>query len=186
MKRNVIIALAMSLLLFAGSASANSIGIFADMDASLCAADLNAYVPTNVFVIGVLSDLTSITTAEFKIDNWPGSPGYPTGQVTATWTSELTIGSIDTDFSIAWQTPQPGPLVLIGTLEFLVFDPAWIPADYAMEVVAGDNCSCLVMVDANYDTHDVAGGGFIFNCTAECDCAVATEESSWSGIKALY
>lgn len=185
MKKSVI-ALA-ALLLVTGSASANLIGIFGDTDATICSGDLLPYVPMDVYVIAVLSDLESITTAEFKIDNWPGSPGYPTGQATASWTSELTIGSIDEDFSIAWSTPQAGPNVLIGTISFLAFDPAWIGADHMLTIAEGDNCNCLVLVDAAYDTFDVAGWSFVFNCTGDdCGCTIATEETSWGSLKALY
>jgi len=70
----------------------------------------------------------------------------------------------------------------------LMFDPAWIGADYVMSVAPGQDCECLVVVDHLYEIVDVMGGQFTFNCSDVCLCleSTATGETSWSAVKSLF
>ena len=57
-----------------------------------------------------------------------------------------------------------------------------------MEIMAGNTCECLVLVDDQFVARDVIGGEFTWNCTGECLCiwVTAAEESSWTEVKSLY
>lgn len=192
MFKKVIVVAAM--MLFAGIASADVIGVFADDMAGACTANIMPYTPINIYVMAILTETFDggITAAEFKIDNWMGSPGYPTGTATVTATSDLVIGGLGTDYSIAWSAPQGAGygMVLIATVNILMFDANWIGPDYMIRVAAGDDCGCLVTVDDLFETHDAQGGLFWFNCTApeQCICLeeTATQDSSWSAVKSLF
>jgi len=190
-KKVIVIA---ALMLFAGIANADVIGVFSDDAGNDCTASIVPYVPVDIYFLAVLTETfdSGITAAEFKVSNWVGNPGYPTGMTTLTWTSSLVIGDIDMDLSIAWSTPQGAGLgfVLIGSANLTMFDPAWIGPDYMMTVEAGDDCACLVTVDDLFEIHDAQGGLFWFNCTdpQACPCLgeTAAQESSWSSVKALF
>jgi hypothetical protein len=131
-----------------------------------------------------------ITAAEFSIFNYPGNPGYPTGTATEAWDSDLVIGDVTWDFSIAFTEPVYGDFAHLGTIEFQSFDDLWIGADYVMSVAPGNDCECLVVVDDIFEIVNVEGGMFTFNCTTgECVCIegpTATGDSSWSAVKALF
>ncbi len=168
------------------------IGIFADdVWGSECHAPIEEYVPMMVHVMAVVPDIDAVTAAEFRIANYPGNPGYPIGSAYEYWNSDLIIGDITWDFSIAFSEPQPGPLIHLGSIEFTMFDPTWILDDWIMTVGEGADCECLVVVDADFEIVDVMGGQFTFNCTdpSWCYCSwfpTATHESSWSAIKQLF
>ena len=193
MLKKVIAVVAM--MLFAGVASAEMIGMYADMDATICQGPIAPGAPTSYYVIATLTQLADvgITAAEFKIDNLPISDYAAGGFVTPEWTSAVTVGDPWTDFSIAWSTPQGAGtgLVHIGTLSFLCFNPAWVGADHMMEFVEGDTCQCLVVVDEAFVSVTAIGGKFWANCTdpAQCQCIeepTATQDTSWGSVKALF
>ncbi len=192
MIKKVIVVAAM--VLFAGVANADVIGVFADDQGGACTAMIMPYVPVDIFIMAILTETFDggITAAEFKVTNWPGNPGYPTGITNIAYTSDLIIGDIETDLSIAWPGPQGAGngFVLIGSANLTMFDPAWIGPDHMMQVEAGDECACLVTVDDIFEIHEAQGGLFWFNCSIpeECVCLLetATEETSWSSVKALF
>ncbi len=104
-------------------------------------------------------------------------------------TSDLVIGDLWWDFSIAWSEPVGAGLgyAVIAEIELLMFDPAWIGSDRWLQVAPGYDCDCLVLVDSMFDTHDAWGDTMILNCNADCwMCLTATAESSWSEVKLLY
>lgn len=192
MLKKVIAVVAM--MLFAGVASAEMIGLYADQDATICQGPIVPGPPVNYYIIATLTQLADagITAAEFKIDNLPVSDYVAGGLITPAWTSEVTVGDPWTDFSIAWPTPQGAGtgMVLIGTLQFLCFNPAWVGADHLMEFVNGDTCSCLVVVDEAFVSYDAIGGKFWANCSdlEVCVCVeeTATQDTSWGNVKALF
>jgi len=166
------------------------IGMFSDADGTACDAVLTPYEPLTVHVMAYIPNVPGgITAAEFSVANYPGNPGYPTGSATETWDSDLVIGSLEWDFSIAFSAPVFGPFAHLGSIEFLEFDDTWIGDDYVMTVMPGNDCGCLVVVDDVFEIVDVMGGMFTFDCTTgDCLCleSTATSESSWSAVKALF
>ncbi len=171
-------------------ASADFIGIFTDENGTDCHADIIEYEPLVVHVMAYIPNVPGgITAAEFSIANYPGNPGYPTGTATETWDSDLVIGDVTWDFSIAFSEPIYGPFAHLGAIEFLMFDPLWIGEDYIMTVAPGNDCACLVVVDDLFEIVDVDGGQFTFNCVqTSCLCLedTATQDSSWSAVKSLF
>jgi len=192
MFKKVIVVVAM--MLFAGIASADVIGVFADQQAATCTINIMPYAPVDIYIMAVLTETFDggITAAEFKVDNWLGNPGYPTGSTTVYPTSDLVIGGLGTDYSIAWSTPEGAGngLVLIARVNVLMFNAGWIGPDYMLRIVEGDDCLCLVTVDDLFETHVAQGGLFWFNCTNPelCICLeeTATQDSSWSAVKSLF
>jgi hypothetical protein len=192
MFKKVIVITAM--MLVAGFASADVIGIFADDMGTDCTVEATPYLAFDIYVMAILTDTFAggITAAEFAVPDFPVNAGYPVGLVGFEWTSDLLIGDIYTDFSIAWGAPvgAGAGLVLIGTINITPFDPMWLGVDNVVTVMPGDACDCLVTVDDIFEIHDAQGGMFWFNCTDEeaCICLeeTATAESSWSSVKALF
>ncbi len=166
------------------------IGLYADDTAVLCEADLTPFVPMNVYVFAVLpeTDIPAITAAEFRIDNLPGPAA---AIITPTWNTTLVIGTMGHDLALAFTPPLPGPVALLGTLQFLAL--ADLGADFRMTIMPGNDCNCLVVVDTDYIEWDCEPDHFFtFNCTGAleygCNCqpTIATEDATWGQIKALY
>jgi len=189
--KKLMLALLLLVAMSSLASAENYIGVFADVDGTYCYGDVAVGTPLVVHVMAMLDpDITVLTAAEFRIDNYPGNPGYPTGITTETWDSPLTVGNIDWGFSIAFQTPQPGPIVHFGTIEFLAFDPTWIEGEWVMTVAETNDSGNLVVVDGDYITIPVSGGQYTLNCLVpeNCPCiiGVPTAQSSWGSVKALY
>jgi hypothetical protein len=193
MKKSVIAVIALAAMLFAGSANANLIGIFADQEASNCTAAFPVYAYTNVYVCAVLSTIDAITAAEFLIDGI--NTANPLVIISPTWNSPLTIGNAfgADGFSIAFQTAQPGPIVVLGSVQFFPINAAWLAGQPPIWCVVQTNDSMkLVLVDADFQDYDAMGWCFVPECVpggdyGDCSCmAIPTEDTSWGAVKSLY
>jgi len=165
------------------------IGLFTDEYGTACNAAIQVFQPVIVHVVADLSGsgVTAVSAAEFRIENWPGNPGYPVGQVTARWESNLLIGNLADGFSVAFADPPYGPTVHLGELEFMAFDDGWIGADRLLHVAPALDSGTLAVVDEHYETIDARGGWFLFNGTSEVDCVGGmSEELRWGQVKSLY
>jgi len=169
-----------------------TIGIYADDVANLCEADVLQYVNTTVYVFAYAdpeeTGITSITAAEFRIDNLPTAAMAIT---TFNWNTPLVIGSADWDLALAFTPALPGPLALLGTITF--FPLSDFGPDWRMEIMPGNDCGCMVLVDQDYNEIPVEDQHFFtFNCTGglpfQCLCTpgIATETATWGQIKSLY
>lgn len=187
MKKSVIAVLAIGLMLFAGAASANVIGIFGDMEGTVCQVDANvAYQYAYVYFVGLLSSVPAISACEF------GATGVfmpANGLATVTWNTSLVIGDIMTPdgVALAFNPILEGPVANLGQIQYFVLSP--FPPDHMMSVVPS-GAGNLVFVDAA-DSSEVPAMGWstIVNCTLGDACAcdvIATEDTSWSEVKALY
>ncbi|MEZ4395532.1 MAG: hypothetical protein R3C71_01330 [Candidatus Krumholzibacteriia bacterium] len=170
------------------SAATDMIGLYTDLSASSCSAPLTPYQAVTVYVMATLDRLDAVSAAEFSLDGYPGNPGYPLGQCTAVWESPLTIGDLDDDFTLAFLGDAvSGSPVLLGTLEFLAYSENWVDGDHRMTVVRGAEKQNIVLVDGDYEEHDVLGGEFTFNCSGTCNCGLGgAEAASISEIKGRY
>lgn len=190
MKKSVIAVFALGLMLLAsGASAANTIGLFGDVDATQCSKTFGLYQYNDVFVVAILDmiDTTGITAAEFLISGVDATPADAITSVA--WNSPLTIGdALGPDgFSIAFTECTPGPIVPLGTLTFFVLNGAWPAPNSVWCVVPTNDSNSLAVVDCNYVTIPADGWCFIANCTdGPCDCGVATEDTSWGAVKALY
>jgi hypothetical protein len=186
--------LLMSLLVLAlssGVAIADSyIGLFAVPHATHCYGTTAEYTTTTVHVVAWLDDdwSGSVSACEFYIDNFPEAGAQ--GLVTTDWNTPLVIGYVNYGIALAFNPPLPGPLAYLGSIDFFTIDPDWIPADYVMAVRPSRQSDTLALVDTQGETMTVTGGQYTFNCSNPnaCDCleSVATAETSYSSVKALY
>lgn len=175
--------------LAAPEAGGSFIGLFADVEATLCDAPLDtAFEVVTVYVFASLNPayLTGLEGARFKLSNLPP---LGTGNWTATWDGSPGVtGEIDTGVLLQWPAPLAGPLVMLGNVEFQGFDSGWIGADHLIQVQVADGQTELSVWAEGGAEFQVQGGGFTFNCGGSCPCSPTTalDEASWGSIKALY
>lgn len=177
------------------------IGLFEDEDAVRIDENIFPYTPVEVHLLAVLylSFDEGISFARFRLDNLPSNEGYPVGQYSMEFSSDLTLGEIDHDFSITWTEPQGAGhgIVSLGTIEFLMFDSDWIAEDHMISARRGLDCDCLYTIDGSGQAHGATGCSFFFNCTNPEECSIGyspcwdgepvpTEVSSWSLVKSLF
>lgn len=194
MKKSVIAVLALSLMLFASVASANVIGIFGDAAGTSCSADaVIPYTYTTVYFNALLTDVVNMSACEFGATGVALPPGAAIA--TVAWNTTLVIGDIMTPdgAALAFSPPLTGPVAALGSIQYFLLTPALIPPNHLMSVVAS-GAGNLVVVDADSGAEVPADGwSLVMNCEVggpfgqcECDDTIATEESSFSEVKALY
>jgi len=156
-----------------------------------CWADIGPFQTVDIYIFARpdLEDCPSgIIAAEFKIDNWMESPGYPDGQTVIDYTG-FVEGDLATDLTITWVEPQTNAWVLIAKVSVTSFSDDWIDHDYEIRPVNGDACGCIIVVDDTFNDHPANGMPFVFNpwdpwmlwCRPP-----QVVESSWSSVKALF
>ncbi len=184
---------AIAVLMLALPCGATSlIGLFADDNGDQCWADITPYgVEIELHLLAFLDSgdfNEGLTAAEFKLKNWPGNDGYPLGSIEEHWSSDLLIGDLETDFSIAFGSPQAGPIVELGRLKIQMFSENWIEDGLQIIVENGDDCSCLVLINEIFELVEAEGLQFTFNCEGSCSCIPGSTplHSSWSRVKSLY
>ena len=174
---------------------AGKIGLYADEAATVCYSDFGFGPPTHLYIYATLEPVlidVGITAVEFKIDNLPVNDMI-NGMVSVVPTSEVVVGNVYTDYSVAWQTPQgvDTGIVLVADCYFSMYAPGWVGTNHLMQVVEGEDCNCIALVDDEFVAHDGFGDSFWGNCTVPDDCQCleipsAATESSWSDVKSLY
>lgn len=167
-----------------------TIGIYADDAAIICQGDVLQYVSETVYVFAYLPEAlgVTITAAEFRIDNLPTAAMAIT---TYNWNTPLVIGTADWDLALAFTPALPGPTALLGTISF--FPLSDFGPDWRMEIMPGNDCGCMVLVNEEYIELPIEDQHFFtFNCTGglpfECLCTpgIATANATWGQIKSLY
>ena len=183
---------ALAIMLFASVAAANHIGIFYDMEGTQCAGDIPINASTNIYVLAIMDQDITVTGAEFSVSHWLEQSGPPYGFVTATWFG-LVIGDVINGISIALDNPIEGRIHHLGTINFFPFLADWIGLDRQWCVTPSLDAGNLIITDGGFNEIPVLGWCFVANCipgglfgNCLCDEFVATEEASWSDVKALY
>ncbi len=183
MKKSVIAVLALSLMLFSGVASANVIGVFGDADGTIC--EINASQPytTAIFhFVALMSDIPTMSACEFGAT---GLMGDASNIVTPAWSTSLVIGSLPAGVALAWSVPVPGPVAYLGAVN--VFLMAAYPQDQMVSVVASEDGNLVIVDGETAEARDAMGWSSVINCSGGCGCMeIATDDNSWSEIKALY
>ncbi|MFQ5600134.1 MAG: hypothetical protein ACE5G2_06230 [Candidatus Krumholzibacteriia bacterium] len=189
-----VIATLLTLALFAGSASGQSIGIFADPLSGSCNLTWDVGLPGTVFINAILGGaVTGIRGAEFRID---GAPQSGTEALYINTPNPLATIALGDPWglpgaSISFGTCQTGGSVNLYTVTVILLNP--IPAtDATISVVPRNpptnpefNCSLLNLCDDPAFTAVCVPGGQAFINSIR-DCTVAVEETTWSGVKSLY
>ncbi len=159
----------------------NHIGLYLDTDAQICQGPLDG--PGQIVTVRVLAVLpdyegSGISACEFSVAGLPPS-APPEGFWSVTWTTDLIIGNLETGIALAWGTPQPGPIVEIGTITFMSLQADdWIGPDHTLAALPGFSHADLIVVDAESATElSVGGGRFTFNCSdpPSCPCYEGSE-----------
>ena len=194
MKLRVIATLVAVLAFGVGSASAQSIGIFADTGSSSCNIQIPIYSQTSSFYINVVGAgslvPTGINGAEFKvIHNFTGADGILT--VIPNAASNVALGDpMAGGCNIAFPGCQNGPSINLYEIKVFLLNAAY--TDFvsigAHDAPSNENfaCSLINKCDAPIFTAVcVPGGAAYINDTAD-PCQIAVEEKSWGEVKSLF
>ena len=132
MKRQLVVATSLALLVFAASPSFavnGNIGIYADQGQAICAAPLGFQTQMTLYVYALLQggSVGGITGAEYRVTKSAATDWFYSEDFTpATGTGAITVGSgaltgAAPGINVSWGTCQPGPgFVLLQTIS--VFD----------------------------------------------------------------
>jgi len=190
MKLRIALLLA-ALCLAAGSASAQSIGIYWDTSAATCNGNTAPFSPGTMYVLGIRGGAASggLTGAELRVDNFPVSTWFPSA--VANPSANVAIGSLlGTGANIAFASCQTGTanVILLYTVSYFATD---VQSNRILSVLrhsAPSNpnfqCPLMVLCDAPVFTKVcVTGSQGIINGPP---CTVAVETTSWSAVKNLF
>ena len=112
------------LILCPGIAGADHLGVFADVWATECSGIFPPYSANTVYLYALLRPGRDLVACEFNIASDPLYTDLPLDGISMTfdWLDAFVTGTspFDTEngFALRWPEPQPGPLVLLGTIEF--------------------------------------------------------------------
>jgi hypothetical protein len=186
-----IASLAIVLALFAGSAAAQSIGIFWDANGATCSVQQNSGSPGTCYLLAVLGGGSAggITGAEFRVDNFPSGTWF--ASPTRNPAANIDVGSpLGTGCNIAFPSCQAGSggVLLLYTVGYFATSQE---VDRRITIQRHTNpsnpnfmCPLHVLCDAPVFTKLCVGGGTgIVNGP---NCTVGVEPKSWSTVKSLY
>jgi len=188
MRLRVIVTLAMALCLGVGSASAASIGIYADLAGNVCHGTIMPGVNPNLYVLALANGPAAggITGAECRVDGLP--PGW---MAFATANSGTALGNIMAGGgNVAFPTCMPGQapngMVLCWTVFVIpttVVGPTYLTVKQHSTTPTLP-CPLVTLCDPPaYTPVCVSGGQFTINGGP---CTVAVQPSTWSKVKGLY
>jgi len=195
MKLRVIATLVAVLAFGVGSASAQSIGIFADPGSASCNVNAALYVGTNFYINAVGSGAlvpAGVNGAEFRVDtSFIGGADAiltPTPNPAAT----LALGNPFTGgCNIGFPGCQLGASVLLYTVQIVVLNAAnttnatMIVDQHTTPSNANFACALINKCDAPIYTAFCVPGGTAF-LNGQGDCNVAVEDKTWSEVKNLF
>jgi hypothetical protein len=185
MKKMLLVLMILAFAATTAMAFPSSIGMYADDQAGACdITPFPTYVSTNVYFFANLDpgEFAATSAVQFKVDN---TPGPAAALVTPAWNTPLAIGSWDEDLALAFSPVLDGPLAFLGSVG--LFALADFGADYVMTVMPAISQTDILIVNGAGDvTLPASGGQITFNCSGTCTCSTATDDGSWSSIKALY
>jgi hypothetical protein len=195
----------MALVLAAAPASAQTIGIFMDPEATSCAGDVGTTPFRDLYVVAILEGSVPVMTgAQFQITGIPES-WTPN---TALWVPDVGVGinlghplfanpihedtpGVNLAFAACQGNSGEVTRVPLGRIVLL---GAPTPQNVHLRVVGFDlvptdpDCPFVTNCDApaGYPKFCVGGGEIVLNGPGTGGCAVAVSEATWSHIKELY
>lgn len=167
--------------------SSQSIGIYADIEATDTEICIPVGVPVRAFLVFRETDSPGIVGFEFRVVGLPSSwfafdeycgpilcpPGGSLFGSGAAW---------------AWSTCKTGDLVILGTELIIATDPrpsvAFQIAGRVPPSHPGFDCALVIRCDAPVYTFECVSGNTTM--VRQDDCPVAVRHHSWSAIKTLY
>jgi hypothetical protein len=176
-----VLILALGVVLAASVAFADHVGIYSDTGGTSCTTGALAFPPTvnNAYVIHKFS--TGTNGSRWKINDTSGifhaSATTPYG----------VLGDPYTGASVAYGNCLSGS-ILVYTLGFLYFGQPLTCGMLEMVPDPLESAGTIVYSDCNFVKKLATGGKFYLQADGTCqDCnEVATEETTWGTIKALY
>ncbi len=152
------------------------LGLYGEENAVLCELNQLPFQTATVYVFAILPEyFAGITAAEFSIANLPeaGSGGI----ITYNWHTPLVIGEAGHGIALAFNPPLPGPIALLGTIDFFEIQESWIGVDHRITMRESLDSGNLVLVGTDYVEYWCEPGHFTFNCTGSlpggCSCTIA-------------
>ena len=170
-RRATLLACLFGLLAATAAAQTDYIGLFADPEGTVCAADLAPDQTATLYVLAILPNLGEggVTATEFRVAGLP--PMGAGGAWTAEWNSELTIGNPETGIAIAFTPPLYGEVVEFGRIHLTPLAADWVGPDHVISIEQSyPPHPTLVIVDDTFEEQNVGGGWFTCNCTAPDGC----------------
>lgn len=178
-----VLLLTLAIVMCAGLASAQSgghIGIYSDTPGySDCNLSEALYVTNLVYVVH--NTAAEGNTSQFMVaKTWGALDGA------VSYGTNLNLGEFFTGVTITYVGCKPLPH-LLGTIGSIPVAPT-APCTVAFEVVPDPALASgqIEVIDCSTNTLFATGGKLTVAGDASCPCVIATEESSWSKIKALY
>ncbi len=159
-----------------GGGGTPMLGIYADDYAVMCELNQIPFQTARVYVTAILPEFfTAITAAEFSIGNLPTAGGG--GIITYDWNTPLVIGEPGHGIAVAYNPPLPGPIALLGTIDFFEIQDSWIGWDHRIAMRETLGSGKLVVVGTDYVEYWCEPGHLTFNCTGSlpggCSCTIA-------------
>ena len=176
-----ILMLSFAMLMVAGLAMADDIGIFTDqIGGDNCTFNPTAPAPFDVWVVH--RSPAGATGSVFKLTN---NTAYALSASPAS-VNYLTIGGAFTDISVAYAACLAGSVPVLKVSGFAF--PVPHPPCGLLTVGAAPSQAAVISVDCNFAEIPASGGRMVFNPDVTCPCVQpnATEESTWGKVKSLY
>jgi hypothetical protein len=179
MKKFVLTVAVVALFASPSFAQTGAMGLFADNQGLSCNITVPAAGPLSVYVVH--KSPGGATGAQWTLNAPTSATFFYTGGAVAN-PNILSIGD-QTDLSLAYGGCISGDFHTY-TLNF--FSTAVMPSCSYMSLVPAPNKPGVISVDCIFAEIPVIPGKGILNADGTCDCNVATEESTWGKVKALY
>ena len=191
MKR--LLTISLGILVLAGAARGDCIGIYADTRGLECHLNLVQFPGTNSLYIVHQLNANGTMASQFKVEDASGL--FPTSQTSP----YLTIGTWNTDLSIAYGSCVLGDHVLM-TLNFYWFGNAIIGCGNTLGVAPAPTSpipgqivvvNCLPSHDPQpaYSGRDFYVQSVFLFCIPPCGCGdfhISVDAATWGSVKALY
>ncbi len=182
-----VLLMTLALMVCAGAAMADQIGVFADQGGLDCIAGPLVSGNVNSFYLIHKFNADGATAAQFKVNDTTGL--FAANQLTPF----LAIGTWNTDLSLAYGGCLIGDVALM-TLNFFWFGNALLTCSATLEVAPAPTSPApgeIALVECDFQTVTTATGGRLTVRTDDTDggcpgCVVAAQTTTWGGVKALY
>ena len=184
MKKVLVTSLA--IMLCASGAMADSIGVYSETGGADGNCALTTLVPppgaNTLYIVHKLNE--GSTAAQFKVNDLSGL--FPANQTT----TFLTLGTWNVDLSVSYGGCVSGEIVIMNLI-FLWFGTPTTGCNNRLDVVAAPTSPIpgeIATVECDFATVTPAAGlsGYVGPGSGACCPVIATEESTWGGVKALY
>lgn len=177
-----VLMLTLAIMMVAGSAMADQIGVYSDLQGMNCVGSVALSVPATVYVIHH-SD-AGATASEFKVQDDSGLLNI--GAVLPG--SFIAIGAWNTGVSVAYTACVGAGPILVYTLTYLALSPPGPCLGLSIVPDPAEANGIVKIADCGFLEIPASSGRFFFNPDGSCPCVEPnpTQESTWGKVKSLY